>query len=169
MIELQHSWIDPADVTERQRFYGNMWWLFDHPPWKNFRVWLSRDGVAKYRWMTRRRTPDYVTLPFFIDIGGPVMRVERLGPQGCGSGWGTLITRAAFIEMAELRPLTDEESTATSHYVLHTTSPRNPAADDDVIVPSLELAWWAVRGGGAIMITRHDLGGRTTTETVLYR
>ena len=127
-------------------------------------MWLSRDGVARYRWMTTRRTLNYVRLPFFIDIGGPVLQVEHLNRWGCGSGTGKLLARAEFIAMLELRPLTDEESEETSHY-----SVRTAESHDDAIVPRLELAGWAFRRGAQVAVTRHDLFGRTTTETRVCR
>lgn len=97
VLELQSSPISVDDIEDRERFYGDMAWLFrvhwqerlKHVPFP--RAWMSSvraffaGGVQKigplgFQWKRPAQTLLSVTKPMFWDVGGEVWRVE-LGPH----------------------------------------------------------------------------------------
>lgn len=94
VIELQHSPISVEEIEERERFYGNMIWLFDAT--YRFRFVGSRD-VAFFTF-GRTKHIDQCEKPVFLDFGKAIVQVERFTNvfPGC-SGVGRALDRDCFV------------------------------------------------------------------------
>jgi hypothetical protein len=114
VIELQQSSISAVDIAAREQFYGDMWWLFHRSRMgKNAMFFRLADGRIRMRWLSGSRTLPRVTKPIFCDLGGPVVAFEgRLDERG---GYGRLVSRLEFMELAQLRALDANEKRAFSH------------------------------------------------------
>lgn len=72
----------------------------------------------------------------FWDLGGPVFEFD--GPlKTPGQGHGRLLSRAAFLALAGLNPLTADEAAAFSHYVVHRRDGQHAVALTDE-----DCEWW---------------------------
>ncbi|MBD1865676.1 hypothetical protein NC998_26190 [Trichocoleus desertorum GB2-A4] len=71
VIELQHSYISPEEIHEREAFYGDMLWIFDmREVWESGRFEIEEHGYwSKYRWKYPRKHIAFTTFPCFLDFG----------------------------------------------------------------------------------------------------
>ena len=98
VVELQHSPIEQDMISERERFYGSMRWLFDARAFDL--ALLPRDARVDFIWQRPRKSLLSVRAPMFWDLGhGFVLCVSKLKPDsplgGC-AGQGTLLDAACF-------------------------------------------------------------------------
>jgi hypothetical protein len=106
VIELQHSTISTAEISEREKFYGKMIWLFDGRGLFNEDYDCALDlrprgNYTSFRWKHPRKHYGYCQKPVYIDLGKgcPIFRLHKLyldePPYG---GWGRLGTHHRFVE-----------------------------------------------------------------------
>lgn len=94
VIELQHSPIKPQEIAERERFYGDMLWVFD----ATHRFWSVRSGEWIFFSLGRVRHLETCRRPLLLDFGGQLVEVTSLGETQCGfSGFGRLRDRRSFV------------------------------------------------------------------------
>lgn len=101
VVELQHSTISPAEIGEREGFYGRMVWLFDGRSLDDNRLNLRITGRrATFRWKHPRKHYAYCKRPVYIDLGDDlILRMRKLYLNGAPyGGWGMLDTRQTFID-----------------------------------------------------------------------
>ncbi len=117
VIELQHSSIDAGEIAERERFYGQMIWLFDirdcrreKDRWvfdKNVggftrqeaRFVICRDEKTyqTFRWYHPRKHIAFTSKPTYLDIGhDEVFALKKMARDTPCGGWGHLSTRKRF-------------------------------------------------------------------------
>jgi hypothetical protein len=102
VVELQHSSISPAEITERENFYGpGMVWLFDAiEATEDDRLLLRRQPGYRtrkhhgtgysFRWKHARKTITWCSRPVLIDVGDDeVLWLMKMGsePPVGGYGW----------------------------------------------------------------------------------
>jgi competence protein CoiA len=91
IVELQHSGISPAEIREREDFYGQMIWLFDATACQ-----ISvrpKDGYVTFRWMHPRKSLATCRKPVWLDIGGnKVLQVQKIYTAAPCGGWGYIVT-----------------------------------------------------------------------------
>lgn len=100
VVELQHSAISPAEIEERERFYGRMVWLFDAAePYDDDRL-IIRGQIGQpydtFRWKHPRKTVAHCRKPVYLDLGGLVLHVCRIYPAAPCGGWGRTATGERF-------------------------------------------------------------------------
>ena len=102
VAELQHSCISPAEITERERFYGpSMTWIFDATAaYAAARLDIRprrRDGRAysTFRWKQPRKSVAACTARVLLDLGGDrLLEVRKMHPAAPCGGWGHLVSGA---------------------------------------------------------------------------
>jgi competence protein CoiA len=94
IVELQHSPLDPAEIQERERFYGTMVWLFD----ATYRFRSVETGPRAFFSLGRVKHIQHCTKPVFLDFGSAVVEVEHFTEwfDKC-SGFGTKRDRQWFV------------------------------------------------------------------------
>ena len=141
IIELQHSSISPDEIEKREAFYGNMWWLFDATTVQ------SRDHIRFFRLSNGRWAPrqlnyrgkyDFVKKPMYWDLGGPILAFDEPFQLRPKEGYIRLLSRAEFLRLAGLSPLTLDEAKEISHYVV--SFDPYPHGVDAVLKFSIEAA-----------------------------
>ena len=76
VIEFQHSGISPAEIRDREDFYGDMVWVFDATDaYDNERLWVRyRDdlgyGYRRFTWIAPRISIAACQRPVFLDLDG---------------------------------------------------------------------------------------------------
>lgn len=86
VVELQHSAIDPRQITEREKFYGLMVWLFDAAN----RIRAIRSGDRVFFWLAKWKPIGFCKKPVFLDFGHSIVEVEAFTDLlwNCsGFGW----------------------------------------------------------------------------------
>lgn len=102
VTELQHSSISPEEIAERERFYGNMRWIFDVSECADrfsLRTRYADDGntYTSFRWKHARKTVAWTTAPTWLDFGdGLMLRLKKIQKVGTVRGWGYETTRTDF-------------------------------------------------------------------------
>ncbi len=96
VVELQHSYLSPAEIAEREAFYHRMVWLFDVQSCRD-RIELRPQAThVNFRWYHPRRHIAFARQPRFLDLGDGVLDVRRLGASPPVGGWGYLLSRDQF-------------------------------------------------------------------------
>lgn len=102
IIELQHSPISPDEINIREKFYGNITWIFDcQEPYEKDRLTLSyKDGYQTFRWSHPRKHLSFVTKPLIFDLGmNKIFKVRKLYPESTPfRGWGVYESYQDFID-----------------------------------------------------------------------
>lgn len=91
VVELQHSYLSPAEIREREDFYGQrMVWLFDAT-----QAGISirqRDRHVTFRWRHPRKTITACRRPLWLDLGGNrILGVRKIYPVAPCGGWGHIV------------------------------------------------------------------------------
>ena len=121
ILELQHSSIAPADIEQREAFYGNMWWLFDQTTLKatnSIRFFQKPNGLWTARQLNYRGRFDAVKKRMFWDLGGPILAFDEPFHLRAREGYIRLLSKSEFLALANLAPLTAEEQQTISHYIV---------------------------------------------------
>ncbi len=102
VVELQHSSIDPATISERESFYGEMVWLFDARRYDL--VLYPRGAELSFLWAHPRKSLLAAHKPMHWDLGhGFVLRLTELTPSsplGGFGGSGVLLDAACWASQA---------------------------------------------------------------------
>lgn len=98
VVELQHSYLAPDEILEREAFYGRMVWLFDATTCADRIELRPRDGFVTFRWRHPRRSIAFARAPLFLDLGaGALLHVRKIGTECPVGGWGYKMERDEFI------------------------------------------------------------------------
>ena len=91
VVELQHSPISPAEIREREDFYGQMIWLFDAT---KCQIDLRhKDGYVTFRWMHPRKSVAFCRKPVWLDLGrNQILQLRKIHLAAPCGGWGYLVT-----------------------------------------------------------------------------
>ncbi|MBI3411681.1 MAG: hypothetical protein HY040_25405 [Planctomycetes bacterium] len=93
VIELQHSPISPATIQERERFYGDMVWVFDATD--RFAGMMS--GERFFFTLGRAKHIRKCKKPVFLDFGGFLVQIESMSKVLTPfSGFGRIRDREWF-------------------------------------------------------------------------
>lgn len=102
VVELQHSYIAPAKIKEREKFYDRMIWLFDirdcaeHGE-PRFDV-RENEGYWTFRWKHPRKHIATTTCKTFLDLGDDcIFYLKKIYLNKRCGGWGYLYTYKEFI------------------------------------------------------------------------
>lgn len=96
VVELQHSYIKPSEIFEREQHYGRMAWIFDLTDCADrFHIRqpgrrdLQHHGRVTFRWSRPRRHIAYTTLRAYLDLGDPdtLLMIGELYEDGGGYGF----------------------------------------------------------------------------------
>jgi len=121
VISFQHSPISPAEIAEREAFYGPMVWIFDirgqadpgPPVWygpgpsdfyhavPRFDIRHREDGAyTTFRWRQPRKHVGYTTRDTYLDIADYLYHLKKMhvddGPPY--GGWGYVIHEGEMID-----------------------------------------------------------------------
>jgi competence protein CoiA len=94
VVELQCSPISPAEISEREDFYGHMIWLFDvRDAVAAGRLDIrSRGQVATFRWKQPKKHIAFAHQQVYLDIGdGYIFRLGRIYPDAPCGGKGSFL------------------------------------------------------------------------------
>jgi competence protein CoiA len=92
VIELQHSPISPAEIRERERFYGAMVWVFDVESAADHFSFRVQDGYVSFRWKWPRRHIAAATAPVYLDLGfTELFHLRKMHDAVPCGGWGRWI------------------------------------------------------------------------------
>uniref|UniRef100_UPI0039C903B0 competence protein CoiA n=1 Tax=Horticoccus sp. 23ND18S-11 TaxID=3391832 RepID=UPI0039C903B0 len=81
IIELQHSYLSPAEIEEREAFYKRMIWIFDLRKLKNT-IRASTAPTGQFRWPRFRKAMAYCRCPVFIHLGrGDLLHIWDFDPR----------------------------------------------------------------------------------------
>lgn len=103
VIELQHSSISPDEIRARERFYGNMIWVFDAAGFFGNMVFRPKDDYVAMTWyypgtaLCSAKKPIYFHLPC-----GNVFKLEHVYPKRREKplrGWGRFIGWRPFFHI----------------------------------------------------------------------
>lgn len=107
VIELQHSGISADEIEEREKFYGNMVWIWDavdayEAGRLDLRIkdWDVAPGLkhCSFRWRHPRKSVFFHRRPVMFDIGGGrLLHLRRLYPDAPHGGWGTIYPVDRFL------------------------------------------------------------------------
>jgi hypothetical protein len=108
VVELQHSSIPPAEIAEREAFYGpRMMWVFDaSEPWQEERLDLRKmehlPGNRRYvtfRWKHPRTSIGHCRRRVLLDLGDDwLLSLRRIYLGGRCGGWGYAFPSEHFRE-----------------------------------------------------------------------
>jgi competence protein CoiA len=100
IIELQHSSISPAEIREREAFYGpRLIWLVDAiEAYREARLSVRpKKGYVTLRWKHPRTSLCTCRRPIWLDLGTKMLWLKRLYPEAPHGGWGYLCETGQFI------------------------------------------------------------------------
>lgn len=105
VVEVQHSHLSPTEIRIRERYYGQMVWVFDTvESYAEGRFDLRRhpkpDDVnyVTFRWKQRRKSVIACRAPYFLDLGAEVVATSRLYPDPPTGGYGHVYPIADFVK-----------------------------------------------------------------------
>lgn len=105
ILEFQHSSISPAEIAEREAFYGDrLFWVFDvTDAYETGRFELrppSGSGTRwTFRWKQPRKSIAACRRPVYLDLGGrgEMLRLARIYPDAPCGGWGKYVPTPQFL------------------------------------------------------------------------
>jgi hypothetical protein len=108
VVELQHSSISPAEIAERERFYGHrMVWLFDtqnaHEAQRlTLRKKQGTENIYTFRWRQPRKSIGFCRRTVWLDLDGTyLLKLGRIYTRTPCGGWGRLFRADDFIAALE--------------------------------------------------------------------
>jgi competence protein CoiA len=120
VVEFQHSSISPETISARERFYGNMIWVFDARESRRFTDnWLAeynfpecrltlygedhpraKENYVTFRWKHPRKSIASASKLVYLDLGeGWLLRLGKMYPDEICGGWGHLIPYDEFMRI----------------------------------------------------------------------
>lgn len=101
IIEFQKSSISVDQITDRERFYGNMVWVVDVSDFcENFRF-SRRSGFESFRWLWPRITWTHAVAPIFLDFGDSLFQIKKVYRNIPCGGWGLFWHKDLFLDWAK--------------------------------------------------------------------
>lgn len=89
VVEFQHSPISVDEIILREKFYGDMIWIFDC---RDACIDLRpKKSYHTFRWMHAKRTLYHITKPCYLDLGERgIFRLKKISENAPHGGWGNL-------------------------------------------------------------------------------
>ena len=79
VLEIQRSGISPAEIREREQFYGRMAWLLNgHDFWENLEWIKVVNNYYEFRWKHAKKTWLTSSKPIFIDTPFGLFKVKNI-------------------------------------------------------------------------------------------
>lgn len=116
IVELQHSSISPEEITEREKFYQRMVWVFDvreaanakvyrteygYQEFEDYRLSIRRKANQNYvtfRWRQPRKSVGVCRKPILLDLGDDsLLYLKKIDTEAPCGGWGYSVTRAEVV------------------------------------------------------------------------
>lgn len=103
VIELQHSGLDARQITERERFYGAVIWIWDMTTREERFVFNDRPRWTGFRWKRPMWSLCTIRRPLYLDFGHSLLRTSldrvesRYGDYDVCLGRGTWGNRADLV------------------------------------------------------------------------
>jgi len=99
ILEVQHSYLSPQDIRDREVFYGpKLRWIFDcTDSWQRIII-RNKGEYVTFRWLHGRKTIATCKRPVYLDLGGDILAVKKLYVDSTMAGWGYLLERRMFIQ-----------------------------------------------------------------------
>lgn len=162
VIELQHSPISAEDIAGRERFYGDMVWLFDATE----RFELINTGKRTFFSLQRTKHIPLCTKPVFFDFGGIIVEVESFTEvMPYLSGFGRTRTPEWFVEHflsqklrsgVSIPPRGMEGTRWSKHHRFdildHASRWIDPETGNTVVIPksavAIQLNWYSPQKSG---------------------
>lgn len=103
VLEIQRSGISPAEIREREQFYGRMAWLLNgHDFWKNLE-WIKVDGdYHRFRWKHARKTWIEAQRQIFIDTPFGLFRVKAIRDGSWKTISGSFVKAASLVKSLDV-------------------------------------------------------------------
>jgi competence protein CoiA len=107
VIELQHSSLSPAQVRERETFYGRMIWMVDTRDFEKNLNLRDRGNYVSFRWLWPRQWMFSITKRLIWDFGAGLFEgwkedrlfeVRKLYHKVPCGGWGQWLDEGEFLE-----------------------------------------------------------------------
>lgn len=114
VLEIQRSGISPAEIREREQFYGRMAWLLNgHDFWENLEWIKVANNYYEFRWKHAKKTWLTSSKPIFIDTPFGLFKVKNIRDGKwkvvCGS----------FVEATKLPKSLDSSGKTAASMDLH--------------------------------------------------
>ena len=105
VIELQHSYISPQEIEERENFYKNMIWIFDlQEVFKNQRIIFKKmysnknSYCFKFRFLHPRKNLAFVGKRSYWDISkNYIFQLGKMSKDSPCYGWGHIFHKQYFL------------------------------------------------------------------------
>ena len=104
-VEFQHSPISVDEILEREKFYGNMIWVFDcRDAYNENRILLRRrreysgSDLMSFRWLHAKKNIAYTTKPTYLDLGEHILRLKKIGNKAPTGGYGFIRPKSELVE-----------------------------------------------------------------------
>lgn len=101
VIEVQTSPISLEEIKERERFYGNMIWIFDaRETYEQDRFQITEEeNYLKFRWKHPKKSIFYTSRPTFLHLEmGDFFHIKNCYPETY-RGWGKIISLQEIISL----------------------------------------------------------------------
>ena len=100
VLEFQHSSLGYNDYRERERFWGNLVWVFDARSWFDdaFHIRMRPDKFT-FRWKQPRQSMFSIRRPMFLDTGNELFEITWLSRNTPCGGTGRFIPYREFSRM----------------------------------------------------------------------
>jgi competence protein CoiA len=99
VVELQHSYLSPDQIGEREQYYGRMIWIFDaQKATESGRLQIrNRSSYVTFRWKHPRKSVAHCRRPVFLDVGDrQLLLVRQIYPKAPCGGWGYRVNVETF-------------------------------------------------------------------------
>ncbi len=99
VVEFQHSGISETEIEERERFYGNMVWVFDAREQADRIEFTEEPTCPMFRWPHAKASVLACAKPVYLDLGDPgVLLIGRIyAGLGVCEGWGIMTTQHEMV------------------------------------------------------------------------
>jgi competence CoiA-like predicted nuclease len=104
IIELQNSSISPEKIREREECYKKMIWMLNGETLAKGLILREKKEIITFRWKHPPQSWWFANKPIYIDIEGlykeglnKLFLMKKIYPNIPCGGWGTLISKDAFI------------------------------------------------------------------------
>lgn len=101
IVELQHSYLAPHKILEREWFYKNMIWIFDaRDVWEKENFELDeQETYYKFRWKYPKKHVAHTDAPCYLDFGfGRLFLIKKMYLKSSCYGWGYFVDVAKMLE-----------------------------------------------------------------------
>lgn len=121
VIELQNSHISPAEIREREDFYGQMIWIFKSQSFSDNFDLRPHGNYYSFRWKHPRKSIWACEKPVLFDLGYCLFWPKKIYHEVPCGGWGTLIHPKVLLDenfLKRIQPPIIQQRLSSEKYVL---------------------------------------------------